>query len=61
MPREHRNEKLDADTPEVFEEVLTFMCRYGLFEVQATFLTACPGAPLYHRLIREGRVLREGT
>ncbi len=52
---------LDADTPEVFDDVLAFVRDSGLYEVQVTFLTAFPGTPLYHRLRREGRILREGA
>lgn len=50
---------LDADTPEVFDDVLAFVRESGLYEVQVTFLTAFPGTPLYARLKREGRILRD--
>jgi radical SAM superfamily enzyme YgiQ (UPF0313 family) len=50
---------LDADTPEVFDDVLQFVRESGLYEVQVTFLTAFPGTPLYHRLRQEGRILRD--
>jgi radical SAM superfamily enzyme YgiQ (UPF0313 family) len=50
---------LDADTPEVFDDVLDFVRESSLYEVQVTFLTAFPGTPLYHRLKREGRILRD--
>ena len=50
---------LDADTPEVFDDVLAFVRESGLYEVQVTFLTAFPGTPLYARLQREGRILRD--
>ena len=50
---------LDADTPEVFDDVLQFVRESGLYEVQVTFLTAFPGTPLYGRLKREGRILRD--
>jgi radical SAM superfamily enzyme YgiQ (UPF0313 family) len=50
---------LDGDTPEVFEETLDSVRDSGLYEVQITFLTAFPGTPLYARLKREGRVLRD--
>ena len=50
---------LDADTPEVFDDVLHFVHESGLYEVQVTFLTAFPGTPLYARLKREGRILRD--
>jgi radical SAM superfamily enzyme YgiQ (UPF0313 family) len=50
---------LDADTPEVFDDVLAFVRESGLYEVQVTFLTAFPGTPLYARLKRESRVIRD--
>ncbi len=50
---------LDADTPEVFDDVLVFVRDSGLYEVQITFLTAFPGTPLYARLKREGRIMRD--
>jgi len=50
---------LDADTSEVFDEVLQFVRESGLYEVQVTFLTAFPGTPLYQRLKAEGRIIRD--
>jgi radical SAM superfamily enzyme YgiQ (UPF0313 family) len=50
---------LDGDTTEVFQDVLDFVRDSGLYEVQVTFLTAFPGTPLYARLKREGRILRD--
>jgi len=50
---------LDADTPEVFDEVLDFVRDSGLYEVQITFLTAFPGTPLYRQLKTEGRLIRD--
>lgn len=52
---------LDADTPDVFDDVFKFVRDSGLYEVQVTFLTAFPGTPLYAQLKREGRILREGA
>lgn len=52
---------LDADTPEVFDEVFHFVKDSGLYEVQITFLTPFPGTPLYQRLKHEGRLIREGA
>lgn len=52
---------LDGDTPEVFQEVLEFVRDSGLYEVQVTFLTPFPGTPLYARLKREGRLLRDNA
>jgi len=50
---------LDNHTPEVFPQVLDFVRGSGLAEVQYTVLTPFPGTPLYDRLRREGRLLRE--
>jgi len=50
---------LDGDTPDVFDDVIQFVRQSGLYEVQITFLTAFPGTPLYARLKREGRILRD--
>jgi radical SAM superfamily enzyme YgiQ (UPF0313 family) len=52
---------LDGDTPEVFDDVLNFVRDSGLYEVQVTFQTAFPGTPLYARLKREGRILRDNA
>ncbi len=50
---------LDGDTRDVFDDVLHFVRDSGLYEVQVTFQTAFPGTPLYARLKREGRILRD--
>ena len=50
---------LDGDTRDVFDDVLHFVRESGLYEVQVTFMTAFPGTPLYARLKREGRILRD--
>jgi radical SAM superfamily enzyme YgiQ (UPF0313 family) len=50
---------LDSHTPDVFSAVLEFVRSSGLAEVQYTVLTPFPGTPLYERLRREGRLLRE--
>jgi radical SAM superfamily enzyme YgiQ (UPF0313 family) len=52
---------LDHDTPEIFDDVLHFVRDSGLYEVQATFPTAFPGTPFYHRLKAEGRILRDNA
>jgi len=52
---------LDADTPAIFDDVLQFVRDSGLYEVQVTFMTAFPGTPLYARLKREGRILRDNA
>lgn len=50
---------LDADTPDIFEEIEKFVKSSGLTEVQITVLTPFPNTPLYSRLRREGRLLRD--
>jgi len=50
---------LDGDTHDVFDDVLNFVRDSRLYEVQVTFMTAFPGTPLYARLKREGRILRD--
>jgi radical SAM superfamily enzyme YgiQ (UPF0313 family) len=50
---------LDADTPDVFDNVFEFVRDSGLYEVQVTFMTPFPGTPLYHRLRNEGRIIRD--
>jgi radical SAM superfamily enzyme YgiQ (UPF0313 family) len=50
---------LEADTPDVFEDVFQFVRDSGLYEVQITFLTPFPGTPLHARLKKEGRLIRE--
>ncbi|HEV2719740.1 MAG TPA: radical SAM protein [Thermoanaerobaculia bacterium] len=52
---------LDGAGPESFDDVLRFVGDSGLFEVQITVQTPFPGTPLYERLRREGRILREGA
>jgi|TARA_B100000959_G_scaffold51070_1_gene52995 radical SAM superfamily enzyme YgiQ (UPF0313 family) len=50
---------LDGHTPEIFEQVSSFVESSGLLEVQLTVMTPFPGTPLYHRLHSEGRLLKE--
>jgi radical SAM superfamily enzyme YgiQ (UPF0313 family) len=52
---------LDGDTPKTFNDVLEFVRDSGLYEVQVTFQTAFPGTPLYARLKKEGRILRDNA
>jgi radical SAM superfamily enzyme YgiQ (UPF0313 family) len=52
---------LDGDTPAVFDDVLDFVRDSGLYEVQVTFQTAFPGTPLYARLKKEGRIIRDNA
>ncbi len=52
---------LDGTGPESFENVRDFVRTSGLHEVQITIQTAFPSTPLYERLKREGRILRDGA
>jgi radical SAM superfamily enzyme YgiQ (UPF0313 family) len=52
---------LDGTTEHSFDEILAFIDRSGLAEVQLTVLTPFPGTPLYDRLLAEGRILRPGA
>lgn len=52
---------LDGTGPESFDEVWKFVRDSGLYEVQITVQTAFPGTPLYERLRKEGRLLRENA
>lgn len=50
---------LDTDTTETFQQIKEFVAHSKLLEVQITVQTPFPGTPLYERLIREGRLLKE--
>ncbi|MFP6866125.1 MAG: radical SAM protein [Roseibacillus sp.] len=50
---------LDGDGLECFENVLEFVEKSGLYDVQITYLTPFPGTPLWSRLSEEGRLLSE--
>lgn len=50
---------LDTHTPEIFGQVREFVRETGLLETQVTVMTPFPGTPLYARLAREGRLLRD--
>jgi radical SAM superfamily enzyme YgiQ (UPF0313 family) len=50
---------LDGAGTESFEQIWEFVKQSGLYDVQITVQTAFPGTPLYARLKREGRILRE--
>jgi len=50
---------LDGDSSGIFEHVHDFAIESGLYDVQVTLLTPFPGTPLYDRLRREGRLMRE--
>ncbi|MGJ8698276.1 MAG: radical SAM protein [Verrucomicrobiaceae bacterium] len=48
---------MDGDGPESFGNVLDFVEKSGLYDVQMTYLTPFPGTPLHQRLTEEGRIL----
>lgn len=50
---------LDGAGTESFDQIWEFVRQSGLYDVQITVQTAFPGTPLYARLKREGRILRE--
>ena len=50
---------LDGTGTESFDYVWNFVRESGLYEVQITILTPFPGTPLYDRLKKAGRLLRE--
>jgi len=52
---------LDGDTVEVFDQVWEFVQESALYEVQITVMTAFPGTPLYERLKRENRIIKDGA
>jgi radical SAM superfamily enzyme YgiQ (UPF0313 family) len=52
---------LDGTGTDSFDEVLRFVRDSGLYEVQITVQTAFPGTPLYERLRREERILRDSA
>jgi radical SAM superfamily enzyme YgiQ (UPF0313 family) len=50
---------MDGQGPDIFDRVLEFAMETELFDVQITVQTPFPGTPLYARLKREGRLLRQ--
>lgn len=52
---------LDDHTPDTFDDVFDYIKRSGLYEAQVTLLTPFPGTPLYRRLLKEGRILKDGA
>lgn len=52
---------LDGMGSESFDDIWRFVNDSGLYEVQITVQTPFPGTPLYDRLRREGRLLRENA
>ena len=52
---------LDGTGLESFQEVYDFVRESGLHEVQITILTPFPGTPLYERLKKSGRLIRDNA
>jgi radical SAM superfamily enzyme YgiQ (UPF0313 family) len=52
---------LDGTGLDSFDSVWDFVRASGLYDIQITVQTAFPATPLYERLRREGRLLREGA
>jgi radical SAM superfamily enzyme YgiQ (UPF0313 family) len=50
---------LDGQGPDIFDKVLEFAMETEMFDVQITVQTPFPGTPLYSRLKRQGRLLRD--
>jgi radical SAM superfamily enzyme YgiQ (UPF0313 family) len=50
---------LDGSGPESFDAVWEFVRQSGLYDVQVTVQTAFPGTPLYARLKKEDRIIRD--
>lgn len=52
---------LDGAGWEQFDDVYSFARDAGLYDVQITYLTPFPGTPLYDRMQRDGRIIKEGA
>jgi radical SAM superfamily enzyme YgiQ (UPF0313 family) len=52
---------LDNTDTTSFDHIWEFVQESGLYEVQITVMTAFPNTPLYERLRREGRLLKENA
>ncbi|HLJ78312.1 MAG TPA: DUF4070 domain-containing protein, partial [Acidobacteriaceae bacterium] len=52
---------LDGTGLDSFDSVWDLVRASGLYDIQITVQTAFPATPLYERLRREGRLLREGA
>lgn len=48
---------LDGHTPDIFDQILSFVRDVELYEVQATILTPFPGTSLHSRLQQENRMI----
>ena len=52
---------LDNSDTSSFDAVYDFVEETGLYECQITLMTAFPGTPLYQRLLKEKRILKDGA
>jgi radical SAM superfamily enzyme YgiQ (UPF0313 family) len=52
---------LDGAGVESFDEIWSFVQKSNLYDVQITVQTAFPGTPLFARLKKEGRILRDNA
>ncbi|MDT8325675.1 MAG: DUF4070 domain-containing protein, partial [Bacteroidota bacterium] len=52
---------LDGQTPDIFDRVYEFARKLELYDVQITLQTPFPGTPLYERLRRTGRLLKDNA
>jgi radical SAM superfamily enzyme YgiQ (UPF0313 family) len=50
---------LDGQKPGIFDQVIDFVKETEMFDVQITIMTPFPGTPLYDRLKKEKRLLKE--
>lgn len=51
----------DADTPDIFKRQFEFIQKAGVVTAMVGLLTALPKTKLYHRLHREGRLLKKSS
>lgn len=51
----------DNDTPSIFERQIEFIQKVGVVTAMVGLLNAVPGTRLYHRLKKEGRILKNPT
>jgi len=51
----------DSDPPSIFERQIRFIQESGIVTAMVGILIALPGTKLYHRLLKEGRILRKSS
>jgi len=49
----------DSDKEDIFDRQITFIQQNGIPKAMIGFLNALPGTRLYHRLMAEGRIIKE--